>query len=230
MARSTADPFDGALKRRKRSTVKRKPAGQSASEPEPVQLPQVPQTPFTTAKHQQGLPRAGKLRHGFEEVVLDLFKDGFDAHVEFEAVVEGLEIQGALTPEAIKRAANRQEKLADRAFRLYIAARREVNAYKRETEPIVGAIREAAVRHLELEKRTMVDDGNGKKVSMRSKQITDADVAAACAQLYPDEWSEVQDRRDKAELMLKELENLAALARSRAYTASSMLQPGRRAG
>ena len=67
-----------------------------------------------------------------------------------------------------------------------------------------------------------------KMVGLRTKMITDKDIEGACAHFYPDEWRDVNDKRDKAEGMFKQIENLAELAKSRAYSASSLLSPGRR--
>jgi len=232
-AKSTADPFDAKPANGKATKRRRSSAGKEAKAVaamvDPTAKPAAPPVePFATAPDQKGFPVPGDLKRGFETIVLDLFADGYDARVEWDAINEALTIDGSLTPGALQAAATRQEPTADRAFRLFTVAKRECNAYLRETEPIVGAIREAAIAHLEREKRTMVEDGKGKKVPLRSKQITEADVDASCAQHYPNEWSDVCDRRERAELMLKQIENLAGLARSRAFTVSNMLSPGRK--
>lgn len=121
-------------------------------------------------------------------------------------------IDNALTPHALQVSANRAEEMARRAFRLYVVAKHEYDSYIRQTDAIVGAIRDAATTHLERQKAAGV----------RTKQVTDGDVVAACAQLYSDAWSDVNDRRDKAKGMLSYLENLSQLARGRCYTVSNM--------
>jgi len=205
-----------------------------------AQRPKPPRSPFATAPHQARFPTPGDLKNGFNEITVKLFEDRYDPVAEWELISDALEIQGTLNPGNIQAAANKQEKIADRAFRLYIVARREYSAYMRETDPIVGAIREAAIAQLEIEKRTMVDVPDGetkggepkfKRVSLRSKMITDADVTGACAHHYADEWADVTDKREKAKAMVDQIENLAELARSRAATARSLISPrGRVAG
>jgi hypothetical protein len=158
------------------------------------------------------------MQHGFQTVVQDLFESGFDVAAEYAEIKEALVIKDALTPDRLRRAANAQEDIANRAHQLYIIAKVEVQAYMRETEGIYGAIREAAI--MELEK--------AKANKERTKQITDADAKSEAARLYPDEWADICTRRDRAEAMLKQLENLAQLARSRCYTVSNMAHPGAR--
>jgi len=175
-------------------------------------------TLFKTAKHQAGFPKAANLQRGFQTIVTDLFDSGYDVKKEWDDVRAGLEITDALTPERLKRAANGQEKIADRAHQLYIVAKVEVLAYIRETEATFGAIRTSATQLLEVEKVNKT----------RTKQITDADVKAEAARSYPDDWRDICERREKAEAMLKHIENLAALARSRCYTVSNMSSPGYR--
>jgi hypothetical protein len=176
---------------------------------------------FTVAPNQvmqlKGV-RVPDMQHGFQTIVTDLFESGFDVASEYRDIKAGLEITDALTPDRLRRAANTQESIANRAHQLYIIAKVEVQAYMRETEGVYGAIREAGIQALEADKA----------IGARTKQITDADAKAAAAALYPDEWAEICTRRDRAEGMLKQLENLAQLARSRCFTVSAMAHPGAR--
>ena len=174
---------------------------------------------FSTAKHQASFPKARDMRHGFQTIVNDLFADGYDPAAEFKAVMASLQVKVALTPGALKEAANGTEALAERAFRLYIVAKVETEAYIRDTESSYGAIRTAATTHLE----------DMKAAGVRTKQITDADVKATAAEKYPDEWADICTRRDKAQGMLEHVNNLAGLAKSRCYTVSNMQGPGGRA-
>lgn len=189
------------------------PAGAKVETPE-----ESPPSLFKTADHQASFPRAPDLQRGFQTIVKDLFESGYDVAKEWATIRESLTIKDALTPERLRKAANEQEDIADRAHQLYIVGRVEVQAYMRDTEATYGAIREAAVQSLEAQKASKV----------RTKQITDADVKAESARLYPDEWADICTRRDRAEAMLKHLENLAQLARSRCYTISNMSAPGAR--
>lgn len=177
---------------------------------------------FETAPDQRMDPKKlvmPDMQHGFQTIVNDLFNtEGYDVAKEWEAVRAGLEFTDALTPEKLRRVAAGQEALADRAHRLYIVARVECNSYIRETEPIYGAMREQARESLE----------KAKAIGARTKQITDADVLGECARLFQDEWLEICGRREKAESMLKQLDNLAQLARARCYTVSNLASPGAR--
>ena len=191
------------------------PVVEGAAEPEAATTPPVI---FDTADHQKRFPAVPDLQRGFQTIVTDLFESGYDVVEEWNAVREGLMIKDALTPQRLRAAANEQESLADRAHQLYIVARVEVQAYMRDTEATYGAIRESAVQALEQQKANKT----------RTKMITDGDVKAEAARLYPDEWADICTRRDRAEAMLKQLENLAMLARSRCYTISNMSSPGNR--
>lgn len=211
-------------RRRRRASADHEPATEAAKDASAIadapDLPERGDTPelFQTAKHQGGFPKAADLQRGFQTIVTDLFDSGYDVKQEWDDVRDGLEITDALTPERLKRAANGQEMLANRAHQLYIVAAVEVKAYMRETEATFGGIRSAATQLLEAEKANKT----------RTKQITDADVKAEAARAYPDEWRDICERREQAEAMLKHIENLAALARSRCYTVSSMSAPGNR--
>jgi hypothetical protein len=201
--------------------VVKPPEASAASEPGESR------SPFATAGDIAGdrpkFPSPGRLQNGFETIISNLFDDGFDPEAEFQEITAGLEITGSLTPVTMREAANVSEGLADRGMRLYIVAKREVSAYMRETDAIVGAIRQAATEVLETEKRTVVLDTEGKKKPLRTKMITDKDVDGECARLYPDEWSEVTDRREKADLMLRQIENLKELSKQRGWTIGKML-------
>lgn len=178
---------------------------------------------FTTPPHQTLKVEDMKIpdmQRGFQTLVNDLFADGYDVMTEFREVTDALSIKDALTPQRLQRAANTQEEIANRAHRLYIVGKIEVNAYMRETEGTYGAIREAAIQELEQAKAT----------GSRTKQITDADAKAEAARLYPDQWADICTRRDKAEAMVLQLQNLAALAKSRCYTVSNMANPSARFG
>lgn len=174
---------------------------------------------FTTASHQKAtFPRVPDMQRGFETIVTDLFAEGYDVIDEWKAIRRGMVINDALSPDRLKRAANGQEDISIRAHRLYIVAKVEVSTYMRETEAAYGAIRQAAIEFLEAQKANKT----------RTKQITDADVKAEAARLYPDEWSEVCTRREKSEAMLSQLLRTSEAAKSRCYTVSNMMAPGSR--
>jgi len=157
-------------------------------------------------------PELPELQRGFQEIVRDLFEDGFDVLAEYRAIRESLSIKGALTPGTIQAAANETERMADRAFRLYCVALNEHDAYLREIAVIEAALRDSATAHLEREKAQKI----------RTKMITEGDIAATIAQLHPDEWERVQLRKNHAERMLSYIGNLSTLAKSRCFSVSKM--------
>lgn len=193
-------------------------SGDNSAATTPAKSPPAAKEPFATAPHQAGFPKAPDMQRGFQTIVTDLFESGYDITEEWQEIREGLVIKDALTPARLKTAANVQEDIADRAHQLYIVGKVEVSAYMRETEATYGAIRDSAIQELEKQKANKT----------RTKQITDADARSEAARLYPDEWSDICTRRERAEAMLLQLQNLAALAKSRCYTVSNMLAPGNR--
>jgi hypothetical protein len=114
---------------------------------------------------------------------------------------------------AIDKAAAR----AYRAHRLYITARDVREAWELENEPIFSAMWSEATRDLQREKNS----------GARSKQITDADVKARCATMFPDEYRAQEDRRRKLELTVKSLERLAGLWEGRQGDLRSMVSKQR---
>lgn len=187
-----------------------------ADKQQPPALP-ADETPnlFETAGHQAALPKLPDLKAGFKAIARRVYDEGVDVEEEYRVIEDSLTVRGAVTPGALAEAANHTEAMARRAYRLYLVGRLEVDAYMRETEAILGAMRDAAVAALEKEKSAKI----------RTKQITDADVVSKCAQLYPDEWRTVNDRRERAKGMVKSLENLHELATSRCRTVARMMNP-----
>lgn len=168
---------------------------------------------FATAEDQAGLPPIPRMKKGFERISTDLFDQGYDVMSEFVSIQDALTIKDALSPAHVKDAANKAEDVARRAMRLYVVGKVEFATYTRMTDSIVGAMREAAVDLLEKEKVNKT----------RTKQITNEDVEKAAAQKFPDEWEDVHNRRVRAKEMMRYLEQLTELSKSRSYTVSRML-------
>lgn len=176
-------------------------------------LPPIPDSPFDTAPRQKSFAKPPEMGRGFHTVVRDIYAEGFDVAAEYKAIQTAFELHDALTAEALMKAANQVENVARRAHRLYILAKAEYERYVRMTDANVAAIRDAASDHLEDQKRK----------GIRTKQITDADLAATSAQRYPDEWEDVNTKRDRAKGMVAHIEKLAELATIRCRTVGSML-------
>ena len=168
---------------------------------------------FETAAHQNGLPPVPRMKKGFEAIATSLFDKGYDVAKEFESIQSDLTIKDALSPTHVQNAANKAEDVARRAMRLYVVAKVEFATYNRRTDSIVGAMRSNAIDALEAMKAK----------GALTKQITNDDVAAEAAKMYPDEWEDVHNRRDRSKEMLRFIERLADLGKSRTYTVSNML-------
>lgn len=81
----------------------------------------------------------------------------------------------------------------------------EADQWKHDAEPVIASMREMATAELEREKE------QGK----RKKMITDADVTAKCAILYPDEWEAQRKKLKDAEHLIKTMTNLVDLTSSK---------------
>ena len=160
--------------------------------------------------------RFPELREGNRQIVEALY-DFADPAGEFETLIEALEIQDALTPQALKSAQNTTETRALRAHRLYIVTKADCDRFEFECEQVMSALRDAANHELQKEKDAKV----------RSKAITDSNVVSQIAQMFPDEWAEISTRRARAEGMLKHIERLAKLWESRCKSVNSMLYAGK---
>lgn len=164
----------------------------------------VPATPFGE------LPAPGQ---GFDRIVETVF-DLPDPMAEYEALEAALRTApGAFVNEALSAA----EDHARRAHRLYVCARVDAERFNRDAATIEGAMRVQAVAELTSEK----DAGTMKK------QITEADIAARVATLYPDEVADLSDRRIRVRKMVEHMENFAALWKSRCVSLRSLLESRR---
>jgi hypothetical protein len=147
---------------------------------------------------QRGASDVSALREDLGRVVETVWVD--DIHDEWHKLEAELRLGDKRTEHAYaQRALERCAHNAYRAHRLYITAKRARDAWEAENEPVFAAMWTAATHALQAEK----DQG------VRSKQITDADVRARCATLFPDQWLAQEDRRRAIELTVKSLERLA---------------------
>lgn len=199
---------------RTKKTVRKKRSSKKVWARDDDEVSDIPNKIFDSANKDRGRPTPD-LKRGFQEVVNNIFDSGYNVAKEYKAIEDSLSIKNALTPGRIQEAANKTEEMARRAFRLFVIAKSEYEAYMRETDSILGALRDGATSRLEKEKAK----------GIRAKQITDADVREYVAQMYPDEWNDINNRRDRSKGMLAYIENLSKLATSRCYTVSNMLNP-----
>lgn len=106
---------------------------------------------------------------------------------------------------------------ARKAYRLWLTAKLESDRWRLDNEVVFGAMRLKATETLQQEKT----------MGLRNKQITDADVEAMVASLYPDEWRSQELKRKKVELMVKSMENLNECWLSRCRSLQAMLNKQR---
>lgn len=170
---------------------------------------------FQPVEDQRGDPSAGPptMGKGFSHILETIFSEDVDVESEYAAIEDSLSIKESLTPGVLKEATNRAEEMARRAFRLYVLAKIEHDAYVRESDAMLADLRKVAVAALERDRVNKV----------RTKNITDVDVLSTIAELYPEQWKDLSDRRSKADGMLAYLSNLASLSKSRCFSVSKML-------
>ncbi len=155
-----------------------------------------------------------KLGGGFDRVQHVVIDESVDVEAEYAALEAELEIKEALTPEVVRAALNRCERNAHRAHRLYVLARVQLDRFRIDTEVALGAMRDQAVAELTIEKTAGV----------RTKQITDADVASRAASTHPDEWRDISEGLARAEAMLKNLERFADVWYRRSWSLGGLNQ------
>lgn len=137
---------------------------------------------------------------------------GLDIEVEYDELERGLVLPDALTPQVVMAAINECERNAKRAHRLYVLARYQFDRYKIAAEVALGAMREAATHKL----------GVLKAAGQHPKQVTDQDVKDMAATMYPDEWTNINDRLARTEQTLVHLARFADLWQRRSWSLSSL--------
>lgn len=157
-------------------------------------------------------PRKAKLREDLDKIVEVVFVNNMQETWERlrKALVIGEKRSDHGT---LQQALDRAEKNAHDAHRLYVTAKVEHQRWERENDVVFSAMWSKANRSLQKEK----DDG------LRSKQITDADIKARMATLWPDEYSAQETRRAKVKATVEALEDLAEQWKSRCRTLQTMM-------
>lgn len=118
---------------------------------------------------------------------------------------------------SVHRALDMAETYARRAHKLWMAAKIERQRWELDNQVVFGAMRLEATRTLEREK----DSG------LRKKQITDGDVNAMCASLYPDEYRTQELRRAEVKAMEESLQHLSETWSGRCKTLQTILSKQR---
>ena len=143
-------------------------------------------------------PREAALSPGFDRIVEKVFvKDPDAAYARLE---RDLRIgDERATYGALVKALDEAETNARLAHRLYVSARVERERWELDNEVFFAGMRVEAMREIQREK----------DMKMRSKQITDADVASMCASMYPDQYRAQEVQRRKVKVMEESLANLS---------------------
>lgn len=153
-----------------------------------------------------------KVREDLEQIVETVFVN--DMGAMWKKLREGLVVGEKRSDHGtLQKALDLAEKRAHDAHRLYVTAKIERDRWERQNEVVHGAMWSDANRSLQKEK----DDG------LRSKQITDADIKARVATLFPDEYEAQEVRRAKIKATVESIEDLAEQWKSRCRTLQVML-------
>src|SRR6267378_2412262 len=159
-------------------------------------------------EQQQEIP----LSPDFEKIVTKIFVDEpdkvFDRLEALLKVGEKRDDRGS-----VLKALDEAEVNARLAYKLWSTAQRERVRWEKDNETIHGGMRVQANKILQAEKNQ----------GLRSKQITDADVEAMCATLFPDEWRSQEVRKASVKAMEESLKNLSELWGKRVSSLGTML-------
>jgi len=167
----------------------------------------------TTAPDQRASPVNGTASTsvGFTRIAERVFNLP-DPDGEYEELERALSL-GSSEFDSIVKAVDAAEDDARRAHRLYVNAKLDYERFAADAALIESAIRTEASAELQREK----DSGQ------RTKQITDADVVAKSAALFPDEWRDLAEKKVRAKLSVEHLERFADLWVGRCRSLGGML-------
>lgn len=156
------------------------------------------------------------VRHSNHYEQLDrIVEHVFDLNVdeEYKVLVEALKMGSNRADRgSLQIAIDEAEEHARKAHQVYITAKLIKENYEVQNEPVMGSMWKAASDALEEDKK------NG----LRTKQITDADVKAKAACMFPDEWREQSQKLRKYDQTIKHLEHIVQLWLSRCTSVRKM--------
>jgi hypothetical protein len=148
-----------------------------------------------------------------------LVETRFVADEQIAGDVEELERELATTDRLGNHAAalDAVEHRARRAFRVYLQVQEMREEWELENKVIFGSMRVEAMRLLQKEK----DSG------VRSKAITNDDVEAQIAGLYPDQWITQEKQRAKARRVEEDARHRAEMWSSKCRSLGVLVTKGR---
>lgn len=142
--------------------------------------------------------RRKALRPDLARIVDTVWVD--DMHETWLRVRKSLRVGDRRTEHGhLTRALDNARKLSYDAHRLYVTAERARSAWEADNALVNGAMWEEANKALQHEKST----------GHRAKQITDGDIKAKAAVLFPDEWPAQESKRREVELTVENMKQLA---------------------
>ena len=137
-----------------------------------------------------------------------------DAHRDYQDIERSLEIGDERTTySTLMQHLDKGEVRARRAHALYLGAKLELAKFEIDSQKVVGAMRSKASEVLEDEKAS----------GTRKKAITNADIEAQMADMFPDEWAAQELTRVRLKGGVEHLERLADLCKGRCHTLGTML-------
>lgn len=181
-----------------------------ASTEEIAKSPAVPPSVPPPAKPSKNLPFDGKppvLPDGYESIVTHVFELP-DPELVYSDVINGIKAVKAskCSMSELMDALDSAQSNALAARKLLVNMKLTVTAVSMDTNVLMSAMRDQASAALEREK----------EAGLRKKAITEADVQAQVATMFPDEWKAVQDRDAKSKQSVAFLEDLCERAVERA--------------
>ena len=148
----------------------------------------------------------------FQAIVTSVFID--DVKATYDKLEAALKVGNKRTDYGtVMKHLDLAERHARDAHRLWQTGIVEYKRWEADNEVVFSSMRSEATRALQHEKDQ----------KLRAKQITDADVDARIATLYPDEWRAQQNARGRNKAMLASLENLSEVWMSRCRTLQTIL-------
>lgn len=179
----------------------------------PPAAPEPPKAPkFQTTPYGEFVPP--RMPGPYERIVTTVF-DMPDPHEEFQRLRNELQLTDVRASSAsygqVVDALDQAEKNAQRAVELKVNFEATQKAFEMDALAISGPLRERAKEALEQEKRDefqKMKDLLGSKAPT-GKQITEADVAACMASMFPDEARILAQREAEAKGSLEATKSLA---------------------
>lgn len=161
-------------------------------------------------------PPAGASFHRITERIFSV-----DVLADYDRLERDLKIgSGRMDYGILLKALDEAEDNARLAHKLFLSAKVERALWDADAEVIKSAMWAQARKDLEDEKTV--------KVEGRKKQITDADVSAKCAEMFPEDWKRLIVRAKKYKGAEEHLERLADLWQARCRSLQTMVSTLRR--